>query len=141
VKVSWSKPGRAIVLIDVLGLSALAALLVARFIPVARLPFWGCAFRKLTGWPCPACGLTRVMDRLAHFNVPGAWDANPLGAVGALALVALGLVSLLHLMLKLPLPQLDLDQREVRLVRIAVVLSVLINYAFVIIKTKFPALL
>ena len=64
--------------LDALGLIGLCGLLVARFIPVARLiPFWGCSFRQITGYPCPGCGLTRVADRFAHFHWLRALEANP----------------------------------------------------------------
>jgi len=141
VTVSWPKPNRAIGFIEALALTGLTGLLIARFVPVARLPFWGCALRQHTGWPCPGCGLTRVADRIAHFNVAGAWDANPLGTVVALLFVLAILLSALHLLFKMPLPNLVPSQREALGLRIAVAGSVLVNYGYIILKTKFPGLL
>jgi len=126
---------------DVLGLIGILGFLVARFVPVARLPFWGCALRHATGWPCPSCGLTRVADRLAHGNLVGAWDANPLGTVAALLFGAVALASLLHLVFKVPIPEVELSKREAFLVRAAIVLLVVVNYAYMIAKAKFPWLL
>ena len=139
--VSWPKPNRTIGFIEALALSGLTGLLIARFVPVARLPFWGCALRQHTGWPCPGCGLTRVADRIVHFNVAGAWDANPLGTVVALLFVLAILLSALHLLFKMPLPNLVPSQREALGLRIAVAGSVLVNYGYIILKTKFPGLL
>jgi len=141
VKLHWPKPNRTMGLFDVLGLMGILGFLVARFVPVARLPFWGCALRHATGWPCPSCGLTRVADRLAHGNLVGAWDANPLGTVAALLFGAVALASLLHLVFKVPIPEVELSKREAFLVRAAIVLLVVVNYAYMIAKAKFPWLL
>ena len=139
--VSWPKPNRTIGFIEALALTGLTGLLIARFVPVARLPFWGCALRQHTGWPCPGCGLTRVADRIAHFKVAGAWDANPLGTVVALLFVLAILLSALHLLFKMPLPNLVPSRREALALRIAVAGSALVNYGYLILKTKFPGLL
>lgn len=141
MKLHWPKPNRTMGLFDVLGLMGILGFLVARFVPVARLPFWGCALRHATGWPCPSCGLTRVADRLAHGNLVGAWDANPLGTVAALLFGAVALASLLHLVFKVPIPEVELSKREAFLVRAAIVLLVVVNYAYMIAKAKFPWLL
>lgn len=128
--------------VDALGVCGAAGLLVARFVPVAKLvPFWGCPLRQQTGWPCPACGLTRVADRLAHFHLAGAWDANPLGTVAALLFALAAVVMMLHLSLGMPVPEVSLTDREARGVRALVVIAVVVNYAFVVVKAKFPQLL
>jgi hypothetical protein len=142
VKVHWPQPNRTPGIVDALGLCGLIGLLVARYIPVARIvPFWGCALRQETGWPCPACGLTRVADRLSHFNLAGAWDANPLGTLGALLFALAAVAMLLHLIAAVPLPEVTLTDREAKALRIALVLAVVVNYAFVVVKAKFPQLL
>ena len=38
-----------------------------------------CAFRNLTGYPCPFCGIMRAFLMLAHGDVIGAWHMAPLG--------------------------------------------------------------
>jgi hypothetical protein len=127
--------------VDALGAAGLVGFLVARFVPVARLPFWGCSFRKMTGWPCPGCGLTRVADRMSHFNFAGAWQANPLGTVAA-GLFALAIAaSALHLAFRLPMPEVDFSRRERVALRVAGVAVLVVNYAYVIVATRFPELL
>ncbi|WP_312870552.1 DUF2752 domain-containing protein [Gordonia asplenii] len=40
-----------------------------------------CPFREMTGWPCPACGLTRSFVMLAHGDVARAFSFNLFGPV------------------------------------------------------------
>lgn len=129
-------------LVDYLGLTGLLGLLIARYIPVAKLiPFWGCKMRELTGWPCFGCGLTRVADRVAHFNILGALDANPLGTVAALTFALLAVVAALHMLFKMPVPEVELSPREWSRVRGVLAVIVLVNYGYVVVRTRFPHLL
>jgi Protein of unknown function (DUF2752) len=142
VKVILPKPNRTFGLADVLGVVGLVGLLIARYIPVARLiPFWGCALRETTGWPCLGCGLTRVADRVAHLNFAGAWDANPLGMVAALFFALMVVVTVLHLVFAMPIPRVELSPREWHWVRIVAAFIILTNYTWVVVKTRFPYLL
>lgn len=58
---------------------------------MAATPWWlgqgglglGCAFRALTGLPCPLCGGTHACAALVQGDLAAAWAANP----GALALL------------------------------------------------------
>jgi hypothetical protein len=128
--------------VDALGIAGIVGLLVARYIPVARIiPFWGCVLRERTGWPCLGCGLTRVADRVAHFNFAGAWEANPLGTVAALLFALAAVVMVLHLVFAMPIPELQLSPREWTVVRVALPMLLLVNYAYVVVKTRFPHLL
>lgn len=120
-------PVDAMALIGVVGFS------IARWIPIATLvPFWGCGIRKMTGVPCPGCGLTRVADRFAHFHFVGALKANPLGTVAAALFAACIVLSVGHLLFKLPVPELELTDREWRRVRWGAVGLFAVNYAWVI---------
>lgn len=142
MKVTLPKPNRTFGFPDALGLMGLVGLLVARYIPVAKLiPFWGCALRQTTGWPCLGCGLTRVADHVAHFHFARAWDANPLGTVAALFFALMAVVMVLHLLFALPIPELELTPTEWHRVRIGLAALVLVNYAWVVVKAKFPYLL
>ena len=142
VKFFLPKPNRTFGFSDALGVIGLVGLLVARYIPIARLiPFWGCALRETTGWPCLGCGLTRVADRVSHFNIAGAWEANPLGTVGALFFALMVVVTVLHLVFAMPVPRLELTPGEWHAVRVSLAFLVLLNYAWVVVNAKFPHLL
>lgn len=142
VKLTLPPPNRTPGPLDALGLVGLVGLLIARFVPVARLvPFWGCALRQATGWPCLGCGLTRVADHVAHLHLGRAWDANPLGTVAALGFALLAVAMLLHLVFAVPVPELELSPREWQRVRRGTLGLVLANYAWVVVKAKFPHLL
>ena len=141
MELTWSQPHRNLTLLDGLGLTGAVGFAVARFVPVARLPFWGCALRRATGWPCPGCGLTRVADHLAHFRFGPAWEANPLGTVAALLFALTTLFAVVHLGFRTAVPLLKLEPREARVLRWTVALLVVLNYAWVVVKTRFPGLL
>jgi hypothetical protein len=133
VQAVFPPPNRRIGTIDVFGLIGLGGLLIARYVPIAvMVPFWGCTFRKVTGYPCPGCGLTRAADRFSHFNVIGALKANPLGTVAACFFAWCAVATLIHLVFKVPLPELSLSEREWRLVRWAALILFAANYLFVI---------
>jgi hypothetical protein len=128
--------------VDALGLAGIVGLLVARYIPVARiLPFWGCVLREQTGWPCFGCGLTRVAERVSHLNFAGAWEANPLGTVAALLFALAAVAMVLHLVFAVPIPEVRLSPREWGVLRVVLPTVVLVNYAWVVVKTRFPHLL
>src|SRR5690242_14355323 len=113
MQIAWPQPNRKFGTIDAVGLVGFVGLFVARFIPVAKLiPFWGCAFRTITGWPCPGCGLTRAADRFAHLNIFGALKANPLGTFAAACFAVAVVWSALHLAFKVPTPEVELTNKD-----------------------------
>ena len=57
----------------------------------AKLP--ACVFRGVTGLPCPTCGGTRAALALARLDPAGAFQANPLVALGLVFLIGGGLVA------------------------------------------------
>ncbi|MFO0594634.1 MAG: DUF2752 domain-containing protein [Myxococcaceae bacterium] len=119
--------------VDAFAVIGVIGLAIARWVPIAVLvPFWGCGFRRVTGIPCPGCGLTRVADRVAHFNVIGALQANPLGTVAALFFAACVVLSVLHLTFKLPVPELVLSTQEWNRARWGVLAAFALNYGWVI---------
>jgi hypothetical protein len=137
VTLHWTPRSRRFDLLHALGLTGLLGFLVARFVPVDRLPFWRCAIREYTGWPCPGCGLTRVAQRLARGDLGAALDANPLGTVAALALAGCTLLAALQLLFALPVPRVSLDAREARVTRGLLVAAVVVNYAVVVVRVRF----
>ena len=101
---TWTPRERRFGFLHALGLAGVTALLVARFVPVARLPFWHCVIREHTGWPCPGCGLTRALEGLAHGRFGFAFGSNPLGALGGCLLAAAALVAAVQVVFRLSSP-------------------------------------
>lgn len=132
----WTPRERQFTVLHGLGLAGVLGLLVARYVPVARLPFWHCSFRALTGWPCPGCGLTRAADGLAHLRLGFAFESNPLGALVGCLLVGAAALGLVQWLFRLSLPVPRLSDREARSARALLVLAVVANYAFVIVQTR-----
>lgn len=110
---------------------ALAALVLVRILPVFEmLP--SCAFKHLSGAPCPACGSARSLRELAHGNFLSACALNPLfsaamlGAIGALLFdVVLGLCGL-------PRPTLRVSRRAGNRLRILAVILFFANWTYLI---------
>jgi hypothetical protein len=68
-----------------------AALLIAWVVPARRLdrgPIL-CPFRRVTGLPCPTCGLSRSWSALLHGRIQESVAFHPLGPLTLLAAVAL----------------------------------------------------
>jgi Protein of unknown function (DUF2752) len=72
----WSVVGAAAIAMGILLLHLVGAL------PVA------CAFKAVTGWPCPTCGATRAATALAGGHLFGAIRQNPLFTLIVLAWAA-----------------------------------------------------
>ncbi|MDD5678455.1 MAG: DUF2752 domain-containing protein [Kiritimatiellae bacterium] len=49
-----------------LAIIAGGALLGVALLPLDRIPYTICTFLRLTGYPCPSCGLTRGFVAMAH---------------------------------------------------------------------------
>jgi hypothetical protein len=47
-----------------------------------------CAFRRLTGYPCPGCGMTRSFVSTAHGEIAAAFGYHPLGPILFLLVLA-----------------------------------------------------
>ncbi|WP_377325957.1 DUF2752 domain-containing protein [Pimelobacter simplex] len=78
-----------------------------------------CPFRRLTGLPCPGCGLTRSWVYLSHGWWRDGIAANPFGIVLALVVVALAVAVVRARVRRTPPPSLD------RLVRRPLAIAVL----------------
>lgn len=55
-----------------------------------------CVIRRVTGRPCPGCGMTRALSCLAHGDLRDAWRHNPRVAVVAPLLVCVWFSALLR---------------------------------------------
>ncbi len=78
----------------------------------ALLP--GCAFKRLTGFACATCGLTRCVLALGHWDWAGAFHWHPVAAGVAALLPLLGAWDLRRAWRGEPYPGLP-DSRAVRL--------------------------
>jgi uncharacterized protein DUF2752 len=97
------------------------------------LPWLACPFRTVTGYPCLTCGATRCAIAFSHGNLPLAWSWNPL------AFIALGGVALFDVYAAVVLlargPRLrviDWTRAEKSAVRIAVVVLIAVNWAYLL---------
>jgi hypothetical protein len=74
---------------------AVAAILVAAAVALPGGAVHGspvvCPFRRLTGLPCPACGLTRSWQAAAHFRLVDSVGYHPLGVATLVGAVAIAL--------------------------------------------------
>jgi hypothetical protein len=75
--------------------SGVAAILVGIAVALPRAALSDtlvvCPFRRLTGLPCPACGLTRSWQAAAHVRPRDSFDQHPLGVVTLLAAAGIAL--------------------------------------------------
>jgi hypothetical protein len=100
-----------------------------------RLRFVACVFKALTGLPCPTCGSTRVLGRLAHGDLAGALAMNPLAAAGAVLLAAWAVVDLVLLPSRRAV-SLELHPRLARPVRALVVVVFLANWVYLMLAGR-----
>jgi hypothetical protein len=99
-------------------------------------PLPPCTFKNLTGCPCCGCGATRATHALLRGNITEALRLNPMIAAGFIALGAYGIFAMASVMLgKGRRVRLDgLPRRTGMTVRIALVLLVAANWAWVILN-------
>ena len=113
------------------GFIALIVLCAGWFLPnLAFLP--SCAFRGLTGMPCPTCGATRSVVHLAHGNIVASIEMNPLVAVCFIAAILYLLYSLITLSAGIPRVCIALMDTEKNVLWAGTVVLVLINWAYLI---------
>jgi hypothetical protein len=131
---AFRRPTSRFGLMSVYGLFALFGLLVARFIPVARIfsPWWGCPLRRTTGVPCMACGLTRAFDWEAHGHFLRAFKLTPLGAIAPVAAAALAAYGLAVIAVRAPVPDIELDATGSRVLRWSIIGLVLANWVYMV---------
>jgi hypothetical protein len=72
---------------------AVAAIAVAALVPPDRLASAPtlCLFRRITGRPCPSCGLTRSWNAMGHGQLRTALLHHPFGPLTFLAAVVIAL--------------------------------------------------
>jgi hypothetical protein len=134
MRITWERPAERIGHLQLFGLGAAIALLVARFIPVAVIfrGYWGCTLRRYTGIPCPACGLTRAFDYTAHGRFLDAFRTTPLGALVPWLCVIVVAYALLGLLWKVPTPRLQVGEREAVWFRFGFLGLVALNWVYLV---------
>ena len=112
------------------GSASLCLLGVALATPGIQLP--RCAFKTITGLPCPTCGVTRTIIALSRGDVARAMFLNPLAAIAC----AFGLLYLLYaaavLALRLPRFRPTVSAAGARRVRIGAVAVLVTNWIWLI---------
>jgi hypothetical protein len=120
---------------EIFGAVGLVLLLVARFVPVAKLlPGWGCGLRRLTGYPCLSCGMTRSFEWFARGRFADSFLINPLGFFLA-ALVPVGVLYLLLRPLRPPRLALELTTSQDLWLRVALLCVLAANWAYLLTRT------
>ncbi len=89
-----------------------------------------CAFRQLTGIPCPTCGSTHAAIALLHGELLRALAANPLVTLTGVAFAAGGLIAPVWALTRLPIPAVSL--KFPLWARVAAVLIILANWIYLI---------
>ncbi len=79
-----------------LGILLISVFPLARVIHPYMTPsdFTVCAFRTITGKPCPFCGLTRAFSHAAHGDFSAAFGFNMFWWLAALLTAGVGIVAL-----------------------------------------------
>jgi Protein of unknown function (DUF2752) len=83
---------RGIVALDPHDLRTSGAVLLAAAAVLPVLPGHdelGCPLRRLTGVPCPLCGMTTSVEATVRLHLGRALEANPAGIAAVLAALAL----------------------------------------------------
>jgi hypothetical protein len=111
--------------IGVVGAAAVALL------HLDRLPFALCVFRGLTGLPCPTCGSTRAVGRLAALDLAGALALNPLTTLAAAGVVGWAVADLVLLPSGRALG-VEVAPRLASRLRVAAVVLFLLNWAYLL---------
>ena len=100
-----------------------------------HLPIAFCAFKAVTGHPCPTCGTTRALGRLFSLDVRGALAMNPMMASVALAMVPWGMADL-ALLRRGQAIALEVTPRWAPFVRAAALTLAAANWAYLILAGR-----
>mgnify|MGYP003493396509 FL=1 len=112
------------------GIGLLGAVAVG-LLRLDRLPLTLCVFKGLTGLPCPTCGSTRTLGRLAALDFAGAWSQNPLASAAAFGVAAWALADLVLLPRRKALG-LEVDPRLGLALRWGALLLFLANWVYLV---------
>ncbi len=111
------------------GAIAIIALCVVWLLPVLSLAP-SCAFKMLTGIPCPTCGSTRSMVYLANGDVLAAFMMNPLMTASFLISILFFLYGIITLLLNLPRIKFLLTKKEGATARFCAVALLIVQWIY-----------
>jgi hypothetical protein len=112
------------------GGASLCLLGVALATPGIQLP--RCAFKTITGLPCPTCGVTRTIIALSRGDVDRAVFLNPLATIACAAGVIYLLYAAVVLTLRLPRFRPTVSPAGARRARIAAIAAIATNWLWLI---------
>lgn len=110
---------------------AVAGLVAAVWLRVG-LPRPGCPFRAATGFPCPTCGSTRLVEALLAGDLLGAVGSNPLVFVTLAVVGGWSAASAARWAFGLQSLRVSLGDHERRLLRLLAVASFVAGWAYLI---------
>lgn len=113
---------------------ALLALAAARCLPVLDI-MPACAFRQLTGIPCPTCGATRSLVLLAEGDLAGSFFFNPAVPLTLIAIFLLGMAQFLAWFDRAMIT-FQVTSSEARLFRTGTVAALLANWAYLVLQAR-----
>jgi len=114
------------------GVSLAATAVCAGWI-LGGLPFPGCLFHAVSGWPCPGCGSTRAVLALARGDLGLAVWWNPLTVAALLGALLFNLYAGAVLLLKLPRLRFTVHSSGVATaLRVLVAALILANWLYLI---------
>jgi hypothetical protein len=109
---------------------SLCLLGVALVTPGIQLP--RCMFKTLTGLPCPTCGVTRTVIALSRGQLANGLFMNPLAAFACGAALLYLAYAAAVLALRLPRLRPILSPAGARVLRVATVAAIAVNWAWLI---------
>lgn len=99
---------------------------VIAFMAVIDQPpkLWICIFHRLSGLPCPSCGMTRALFAAAHFKFREAFAWHPIGPM----LFAAAIVALLIFAIESAIGRslIPIGEREIKVMLISFVVCMLL---------------
>jgi hypothetical protein len=115
------------------GTLACIALLIARHFPLySLLP--SCAFKGVTGVPCPTCGATHALVHFSHGEFIASFAMNPLAAITLFVSIIALPVGLIRLFSPVPNVHFVLTEREHVLIRIAAGVVFLVHWGYLMLS-------
>ncbi len=110
---------------------SIIVLFIGSTMPVLSL-MPACAFKMLTGIPCPTCGATRSVVALARGDVTASFIMNPLTALCLLAGILVFLYSLATIIFDLPKINMLLSSKNEIALKASVIILILAQWAYLI---------